>query len=205
MDNFDKLYPNYNAKLSDLLSLDDIPYRDKAWLASRVAPLKTLQQWSVECAEYVLENFEKKFPNDNRVRDCIEVTKKVINGELEESVARSAAESAVWSAASAAQSAAESAWSVARSAAESAVWSAVWSAASAAQSAAESAWSAAWSAAESAVQSAAESAWSAAESAAESAVQSAAESAWSAAESAEKEQEDINLSILIALLKNKGL
>ena len=189
MDNFDKLYPNYNAKLSDLLSLDDIPYSDKAWLASRVAPLKTLQQWSVECAEYALENFEKKFPNDNRVRDCIEVTKKVINGELEESAA--------WSARSAAWSAAESA---AESAAKSAAESAAWSARSAAWSAAESAArSAAWSAARSAAESAA---WSAAESAAESAAWSAARSAWSAAE---KEQEDINLNILIALLKNEGL
>lgn len=139
MDNFDKLYPKYNSKLSDFLSLDDISYSDKIWLASRVAPLKTLQQWSVECAEYVLENFEKKFPSDRRVRNYIEVTKKVITGELEKSAARSA-ESA--------------AWSVAWSAAESAAWSAR---------------SAAWS-----------------------------------AESAE-EQEVINLSILIALLKNEGL
>jgi hypothetical protein len=99
MDNFDKLYPNYNAKLSDLLSLDDISYDDKVWLATRVAPLKTLQQWSIECAEYVLENFEKKFPSDSRVRDCIQVTKKVINGELEKSAARSAARSAAESAA----------------------------------------------------------------------------------------------------------
>jgi hypothetical protein len=160
MDNFDKLYPNYNAKLSDLLSLDDIPYSDKAWLAIRVAPLKTLQQWSVECAEYALENFEKKFPNDNKVRDCIEVTKKVINGELEES------------AVSAAQSAAESAVSAAQLAAESTAESTAWWAAE----------SAAWWAAESTVS-----------------------AARSAAESAEKEQQDINLSILIALLKNEEL
>ena len=72
-------------------------------------------------AELVLENFEKKYPDDKRPRNAIEAAKKVFIDDTEEnrsawSAARSAAESA-WSAArSAARSAAESAWSAAESA-----------------------------------------------------------------------------------------
>jgi len=163
---FEEKYPDFADKLSVLLALDDVPYTDKVWLATKVAPLKMLQQWSVECAEMVLPNYEKQFPNDTGVRDCLETAKKVIAGELDKSAAASAARSA----ASAARSAASAAWSAA-------------SAASAAWSAASAAWSAA---------SAASAAWS------------AASAAWSAA-SAEKEQEDLNLSILIALLKNERM
>ena len=146
---------------------------------------KTIRLFACDCADHVLKNFEDKYPDDKRVRNCIDVARDYANGVVSEkelstaesaawSAAESAAESAAWSAAgSAAWSAAESA----RSAAESAAWSAAWSAA---ESAAESA---AWSAARSAAGSAAESAaWSAARSAARSAAWSAARSA----ESAEK-------------------
>lgn len=72
---------------------------------------------------------------------------------------------------------------------------AAWSARNAAESAA---WSAAWSAAESA-------AWSARSALnAMNAVENAVWSAWSAARS-EKEQEEINISILIKLLEQEGM
>ena len=138
------------------------------WLAGRSnIDSKLLVQVAVECAELSLPNYEKQYPNDNRIRDCINTVKRWIKGEasLEDvstawSAAESAAESTAWSAESAARSAA---WS-AESAAESAARSAAWSAESAARSktfslfparsvsAAESAESAAWSAAESAAE-----------------------------------------------------
>jgi hypothetical protein len=111
---FEKNYPDFNGSLSDLLLLDKVTYDDKVWLSVKVAPLKVLQLWSVECAESVLHIYENEFPNDSRVRDCLAVTRKVLNGELTESAAWSA-ESAAWSAESAARSA--------RSAARSAAWS----------------------------------------------------------------------------------
>jgi hypothetical protein len=127
IDNFEEHYPCFEGTIVDILSLDKVPYNDKVWLACKVVPLKQLQMWSVLCAESVLPNFEKEFPNDNRVRECLETVKKVINRELPlESAARSA---------EAAESAARSAaWSAVLSA-RSAAWSAVWSARSAARSA----------------------------------------------------------------------
>ena len=132
---FESKYPKYNDSLVNLLLLEDVSYSDKAWLVTAVVDIKILQQWSVECAEYVVDNYNKVYPNDNRINDCIEKTKDYLDGicSLEElSAAQSAAQSAAWSAElaaeSAAQSAAESAAeSVVRSAAESVVRSAAWS------------------------------------------------------------------------------
>jgi hypothetical protein len=149
IDSFEAKYPKFNDTLAVLLRLDEVSYNHKIWLACKIVGIKTLRQWSVECAEMVLSNYERVYPNDTRVRDCIEITKKEISGKL----CKSSAESAV-------QSAAESAWS---------------------EAAAEAAW-------------VAESAWSVARS---------VQSVRSVARSEEKEQEDLNLSILIALLENK--
>ena len=93
-------------------------------------------EMSVYAAELVVENFEKVFPNDTRVRDTINLVNKYLTdpSSVTEDKLRSA-----WSAAWSAGSAAESA--------ESAAWSAE-SAESAARSAALSAESAAWSAAD---------------------------------------------------------
>ena len=240
IENFEQHYPNFEGSLEEILCLDKIPYDNKIWLALKVLDVKDLQQWSVECAEFVLNNFESTMPADTRVRECIEVTKNYLLGECSfeileaawvavesavfdarsfeftvksasESVFSYSARSAAWSAEYAAESAARSARS-ARSAAESAAESAAKSAASAARSAEyaarSAAKSAAWSAeyaAESAARSAArsaESAASAARSAAWSAIWYAARSATESARSARSEQEDINISLLIAIVAN---
>jgi hypothetical protein len=143
------------------------------------------KRFALFCAKDCLKNYEKEYPNDKRVSDCIKATEDFLDGKITKGELIKA-RSAAWSAESAAESVAEL---VARSAA----WSAAWSAESAAESArsAESAWSAAWSAARSA-ESAARSARSAAESA-----RSAAWSAWSAAESVAKKRQKQELLRLI--------
>jgi hypothetical protein len=149
IESFERTHTKFNGTMTEFLSLDNLPYSDKIWVACKVVPYKTLQIWSVLCAESVLPNYEKQFPNDNTLREVFITVRKVLAGELTTGAARSA-ESAAWSAAWSAESAAESAaWSAAWSAAESAAWSAAWSAASAAESAESAARSAARSAAES--------------------------------------------------------
>jgi hypothetical protein len=113
-----------------------------------------LHTLAYKSAMRVVNNYEKMYPDDKRVRNAIEAKKKFIDElitseELSaaesaaKSAAESAAKSAAWSARSAAKSAAESAAKSAAWSAESAAWSAAWSARSAAKSAAKSA---AWSA-----------------------------------------------------------
>ena len=133
--------------------LDSNGESDTRWVLARMgdpgqAALAAFGSW---CAMQVLPNYEKLYPNDNRVRKAIEAAQAFALNPSEEtrSAARSAADSAADSANSA-DSAAYSADSAARSAD---------SAADSAYSAAYSAWSA-YSAADSAY-----SAWSAADSA----------------------------------------
>jgi hypothetical protein len=127
--------------------------KDAIWALRAVDDKKKIVMFSIAVAKTCLSNFEKYFPNDNRVRKCLEITEKYINDEctLEDlEAAEYAVRSAVRSAWSAVRSA-RSAWSAAESAARSAEYAAR-SAEYAVRSAAESAWSyrSAWSAAESA-------------------------------------------------------
>ena len=107
------------------LLIKDKKYDWANWLIIRVMNHQQFLAYAIYAAEQVLDNFEKKFPNDNRPRLAIEAAKKVLKRDTKKN--RSAAESAARSA--------WSAWSAARSA-ESAAWSA-WSAWSAAEFAAE--------------------------------------------------------------------
>ena len=176
LDNLINYYPKFNYTMVEFLQLEHIPYDDKIWLVTKLVDVDVLKQWSVECAEKVMDNYNKVYPNDDRISNCIQVIKEYLAGNtgLEElNAARSAARSAAWSAARYAEAAARSARYAARSARS-----------------ARSAWSAAWSA---------EAAAAAARSA-DSAAEAAARSARYAARS---EEENLNLSILIALLENE--
>ena len=77
-----------------------------------------------DCAELALPIYEKKYPNDKRVRECIEVTRKWANGEAtikEVRQARSAAaDAAAYAAAYAAADAADAAYAAAYAAAAAA-------------------------------------------------------------------------------------
>ena len=92
----------------------------------REIPLdKVVKRFALWCSKQYLKNYEKEYPQDFRVSDCIKATEDYLDNKIsldELSIARSAAGSAARSAAwSAAESAAGSA---ARSAAESAAESA---------------------------------------------------------------------------------
>jgi hypothetical protein len=111
---------------------------------------RTARLFSCDCAEYVLHYFEKKYPDDSRVRTAIEVGRLYADGKatLEDlRAAWAAARAAAWAAARAAAGAAAraAAWDAARAAARAAAWDAAWDAARAA--AWDAARAAAWDAA----------------------------------------------------------
>ena len=124
IDDFKSKHPKFNDKLTVLLSLDDISYNDKVWLACKVVDIKTLQQWGVECAEMVLQYFEEVIPSDRRVRDCLEISKRVLLGELPKGAA----------------------WTAADAAADAAAWAAAWAADAVVWAADAEVWTAAWAA-----------------------------------------------------------
>ena len=62
---------------------------------------KLARIFACDCAWRVLPLYEKQYPNDKRIRDCIETTRRFLIGEAskeELESAESAARSAVWSA-----------------------------------------------------------------------------------------------------------
>ncbi len=179
---FERMYPDFNGTIIDLLRLENTSYSDKTWLITKVVDKSILQQWSVECAEFVVDIFNKEYPNDSRISDCIEITKVYLEGrctieELKE--ARSAAADAADAAYDATAGAADAAYDATAGAA--AYDATAGAAAYAARSAAYATYAAAYAA------------------------RSAAYATYAAAyAAARKDQEDINLSLLIALLDNNG-
>lgn len=118
----------------DLLTvLDSNGLDDALWVLSYAMPddrlARHFQAW---CAEQVLHLFELERPNDNRVRDQIEMLRRDDATAEERNAARDAAR--------AAGDAARAAWDAARAAAENAVWHAAWAAQAAALPASDAAW-----------------------------------------------------------------
>jgi hypothetical protein len=117
---------------------------------------RLLRLFAVACARDVLHLFEDKYPNDSRVRDCIDVAERFANGDATaqeiaaawdaaRAAVGDAARAAAWDAAGAAARAAAraadwdaaraAAWDAARAAARAAAWAAAWDAARAARAA----------------------------------------------------------------------
>jgi hypothetical protein len=98
---------------------------------------RLLRLFAVACARDVLHIYEDKYPNDSRVRDCIDVAERFANGEAtndEMTAAWAAAGDAAGAAAGAAawDAAGAAAWDAAGAAAWDAAWAAAWAAAGAA-------------------------------------------------------------------------
>ena len=72
-----------NITIADILQ-SSIPCGDKAWFIINSYKLTTQQilSFTVGCAELCLPVYETTYPNDNRVRDCIEATKQFIDGKI---------------------------------------------------------------------------------------------------------------------------
>jgi len=113
---------------------------------------KQIRLYACDVAEHVLPIFEKLFPEDKRVRSCIEAARGFANGTVSEEqlyAARAAAwDSALAAAGDSAWDAAwaaawDSAWAAAEAAAEDAAWAAAWAARAAAWDARAAAWAAA--------------------------------------------------------------
>ena len=57
------------------------------WLLPRMMNKKQRVQFAVYCAELVIDNFEKEYPDDDWPRKAIEVAKRYINNQTQESAA----------------------------------------------------------------------------------------------------------------------
>jgi hypothetical protein len=59
-----------------------LPIKDFSWFLVRKCELTLTKKrlFALHCAKQVLPIFENKYPNDSRVRDCIDATERYLNG-----------------------------------------------------------------------------------------------------------------------------
>ena len=104
----------------------ELPIKDFCWFLVKKCDLTTKQKrlFALHCAELVLPIYQEQYPNDKGVRNCIETTRKYINGDCDRGElieARSAAANAAAdAAATAAATAAAYAYTAATAAATAA-------------------------------------------------------------------------------------
>ena len=146
---------NTPIKFSQIIESNGLD--DALWCLRSICPKheKDVRLFAADCAERVLCLYEKDYPDDTRVRDCINAVREFANGKISQEelaradaaradAARAAAGAAAWAAADAADAAAWAAAAAAR-AARAAWTAAAWAAAADAADAADAA---AWAAAD---------------------------------------------------------
>lgn len=71
-DNFLIYYPNFDSNLEEFLSLDRITYSDKIWVYKKLLNKNQLVHFAtILCAQSILEIYQNKYPNDTRIKDCL--------------------------------------------------------------------------------------------------------------------------------------
>ena len=76
--------PCINKEVITLRDLSNcLPVKDLSWFFVKKCELTLLQKqmFAIFCAELALPIYEKQYPNDSRVKDCIEETKLFLDGK----------------------------------------------------------------------------------------------------------------------------
>jgi len=79
-ENLVKYYPDFNMTMVEFLELEHISHKAKVWLIRRMVDGNILKWWALECAKSVAHIYNKKYPNDNRVNECLKANKDFLLG-----------------------------------------------------------------------------------------------------------------------------
>lgn len=76
-----KCVKDNNITLENLFN--DLPIKDFCWFLVYKCKLTTeeIQRFALHCAKSVLHIFEKEYPNDKKVRKCLEVSELYLDGK----------------------------------------------------------------------------------------------------------------------------
>lgn len=82
-------YSSWEGTLLDAMKFNfdhkRLSNKEKVWLFCNIEGLEDIKQrFALDCAWHVLPLFEEVFPEDSRVRDCLEATEKFLKGEIAE-------------------------------------------------------------------------------------------------------------------------
>ena len=170
--NYMTYYENFDGSLEDFIMLEELSYEDKVWVFVRLATPEQNVRWSLLCTSKVLSIFEEKYPYDKRPRQALEAVEAWLNSTKENADASDAASDAAYASDAAAYAASD--------AASDAAYAAAYAARAAARAASDAAYAAAY--------------------AARAATRAAARAAAFAAD-ARKDEEDVNLLMMVEALK----
>ena len=79
-ENLVKYYPDFNMTMVEFLELEHISHKAKVWLIRRMVDGNILKWWALECAKSVAHIYNKKYPKDNRVNECLKANKDFLLG-----------------------------------------------------------------------------------------------------------------------------
>jgi hypothetical protein len=75
--NFLEHYGDQTFSFDEFIELENIAYDDKIWVARRILNQNQLVHFGIMCAESVLGLYQGKYPEDYRVKDCLEHLKDI--------------------------------------------------------------------------------------------------------------------------------
>jgi hypothetical protein len=74
-----------NKRITLKILFDNLPIKDFTWFLVRKCDLTLTQKrlLAVHCAKQVLPIYEKRYPKDKRIHECVEATEQFIKGEID--------------------------------------------------------------------------------------------------------------------------
>jgi hypothetical protein len=86
--NYIKHYDKRSFTPKQFMSLKNITHKDKMWVAFRMIDKASLKLVALAIARSVLVIYEKNYPNDMRVRECLDATELYLKGKISSSFLR---------------------------------------------------------------------------------------------------------------------
>lgn len=77
IENFEKMYPEYDGSMYEFLQLENISYSDKIWVAVMMLSKNQLVVWSIACAESVKHIYESRHPNNKSLSILLDYMKTI--------------------------------------------------------------------------------------------------------------------------------
>ena len=85
-DNYLNHYKDFDSNLEEFILLENITYKDKVWVVTKLFTRDQNVKWSLLCASKVLSIFESAYPNDKRPRQALEAAENFLNNPNEETM-----------------------------------------------------------------------------------------------------------------------
>jgi len=76
-ENYLRHHANFDGSFGEFLDLPNISYSDKVWIAEKVLTKNKRVKWAILCAESVVHVFEKEYPDERCISNCIRYLKTV--------------------------------------------------------------------------------------------------------------------------------